>query len=173
VYEYQAISILDYADRELEGSENPFALVVLAAKTALLAGRVPEEELLERKVAIGVALLRKGFSGRKVRAIFRFLENVVLFENREMNCNFMEKIQSKEKSNFMGIDEFDRLEGIEIGMEQGMEKGLEMGEQKGRQEAQQGFIENLLAATEFSDDKIALLTNVSVEVVEEVRRGMN
>lgn len=169
VYEYQAISILDYSDRELEMSGNPFALVILAAKTALLAGRLPEEELLERKVEIGMMLLRKGFSGRKVRAIFRFLENVVLFENREMNRNFMEKIYSKDKTSFMGIDEFDRLEGIEIGMEKGEQKGRE----EGRQEAQQIFIENLLAGTEFSDDKIAALANVSVEMVEEVRRGMN
>jgi hypothetical protein len=50
--------------RELEKSANPFALVMLAAKAALLAGKVPETELLDRKVAIGVGLMRKGFSVR-------------------------------------------------------------------------------------------------------------
>jgi hypothetical protein len=48
----------------LEKSANPFALVMLAAKAALLAGKVPETELLDRKVAIGVGLMRKGFSVR-------------------------------------------------------------------------------------------------------------
>jgi hypothetical protein len=165
VYEYQAISILDYPDGELEKSSNPFALVVLAARTALLAGRVPEMELLDRKVAIGVGLMRKGFSVRKVRAIFRFLENMVLFENREMNRNFRERIQSHDKSNVMGIDEYVRQEGFEIGIVEGIEKG--------RQEAQRVIIANLLAGTEFSDDKIASLANVSVEEVEQVRKGMN
>lgn len=169
LYEYQAISILDYPDRELEKSGNPFALVVLAAKTALLAGRVPETELLERKVAIGVGLMRKGFSVRKVRAIFRFLENTVLFENRELNRNFRERIQLCDKSNVMGIDEYVRQEGIEIGLEEGIEKGIV----KGWQEAQRVIVANLLAGTEFSDDKIASLANVSVDFVEQVRKGMN
>ncbi|HEV3411924.1 MAG TPA: hypothetical protein VG101_05565 [Puia sp.] len=165
LYEYQVLSILDFSDEELEESRNPFALVVLAAKMALMAGRVPERELLERKVAIGVGLMRKGFSVQKVRAIFRFLENTVLFENREMNRNFKERIQSHDKSNVMGIDEYVRQEGFEIGIEEGIEKG--------RQEAQRVIVANLLAGTEFSDDKIASLANVSVEVVEQVRQGIN
>ncbi len=139
--------------------------MVLAAKTALLAGKVPETELLERKVSIGEGLMRKGFSARKVRAIFRFLENMVLLENREMNCNFIERIQSYDKSNVMGIDEYVRQEGIEIGLEKGV--------QKGRQEAQRVIVANLLAGTEFSTDKIASLANVSVAFVEEVRQEMN
>jgi hypothetical protein len=165
LYEYQALSILDFSDKELEESGNPFAIVVLAARMALLEGRVPERELLERKVKVGVRLMRRGFSGRKVRAIFKFLENIVLFENREMNRNFRERIKLQDKSNLMGIDEYVRQEGIEIGMEKG--------EVKGRQEAERNFVENLLAGTEFSDDKIASLAKVSIEVVEQIRRGMS
>jgi len=89
----------------------------------------------------------------------------VLFENREMNRNFRERIQSHDKSNVMGIDEYVRQEGFEIGIEEGIEKG--------RQEAQRVIVANLLAGTEFSDDKIASLANVSVEVVEQVRQGIN
>jgi hypothetical protein len=61
----------------------------------------------------------------------------------------------------MGIDEYVRQEGIEIGLE------------KGRQETQRVIVANLLAGTEFSDDKIASLANVSEAFVEEVRKGMN
>jgi len=41
VYDYHAISILDFSDEELENSSNPFAQVALAAKTALLEGKIP------------------------------------------------------------------------------------------------------------------------------------
>jgi hypothetical protein len=169
LYEYQVLSILDFSDEELAESKNPFALVVLAAKMALMVGRVSETELLERKVAIGVGLMRKGFSVRKVRAIFSFLENMVLFENREMNRTFRRRIQSHDKRDIMGIDEYVRQEGFEIGMEEGIEKGIE----KGRQEAQRVIVANLLAGTEFSTDKIASLANVSEAFVKEVRNGMS
>ena len=69
----------------------------------------------------------------------------------------------------MGIEEYVRQEGFEIGMDEGIEKGIE----KGRQEAQRAIVANLLAGTEFSDDKIASLANVSVDFVEQVRKGMN
>jgi len=45
VYEYNTLSITDFTDEELEKSVNPFALVVLAAKTSLLEGKIPELEL--------------------------------------------------------------------------------------------------------------------------------
>ena len=48
-YQYHTVSILDFADADLEKQDNPFALVVLAAKTALMAGKIPERQLLERK----------------------------------------------------------------------------------------------------------------------------
>lgn len=34
------------------------------------------------------------------------------------------------------------------------------------------LVENLLKGTEFSDDKIASLVDVSVDFVEDIRRGM-
>jgi len=46
VYQYHSISILDFSNEELANRENPFALVVLAAKTALLERKIPEQELL-------------------------------------------------------------------------------------------------------------------------------
>jgi hypothetical protein len=167
------MSILDFSDEELEESRNPFALVVLAARVALMTGRIPELELLERKLGVAKGLMRKGFSSKKVWAIFRFLENIVLFKDSEMNRIFRGKIQSHDKYDVMGIEEYVRQEAFEIGIEEGIEKGIEQGIEKGRQEAQRVIVENLLAGTEFSDDKIASLANVSVEDVEQVRKGMN
>lgn len=171
-YQYHSVSILDFTDAHLEMEDNPFALVVLAAKTALLAGKIPERQLLERKVALARRLLAKGYAGKKVRAILRFLENSVLFDNPEMNRIFMEQIQSQDKSHIMGIDEYMQMVGREEGIEIGMEKGIEEGMEKGRHQERRTFVENLLSETEFSDEKIAGLANVTVDFVKEVRMKM-
>jgi hypothetical protein len=155
IYEYRAFSITDFSDEVLENSDNPFALVVMIAKTALLEGKVPEEELLGMKVSIGNRLLRRGIRPRKVWAILKFLDNYVRFEKPEMNRIFKERIQLQDKTHVMGIDEYVKMEGIEIG----------------REESARRFVENLLRETEFSTEKIAALTNVTAEFVEEVKRG--
>lgn len=76
----------------------------------------------------------------------------------------------------MGIDELIRQEGREIGVQEGREigvqEGREIGVQEGRHDMQRILVENLLKGTEFSDDKIASLANVTIEFVAEARRGM-
>jgi hypothetical protein len=155
-YQYHSFSILDFPDEELADSDNPFALVVLAAKTALLERKIPKQELLNRKVSIAGKLLRRGFQSRKVRAILKFLENCVRLEDEEMNRIFRERIQSQDKNFVMGIDEYVKMEGIE--------EGIEI---RNRQ-----FVENLLRETEFSTEKISALADVTVEFVNEVRNGL-
>jgi len=148
VYEYHTLAILDLTEEELGRSCNPFAQVALAAKTALLEGRIPEQELLERKILIARRLLRKGFEIKKTRAIMKFLENYVLFDDPEMNCNFVERVNSQDKDNTMGIDEYIRMEERER------------------------IVENLLKGSDLSVEKIASLTNVTVEVVNEIKEDL-
>lgn len=155
VYEYQTLSILDFTDEELKESRNPFALVVLAAKMSLLENKIPEKELLERKILIARELLRKGYTEQKVRAIMVFLESYVLFEDPEMNRIFIEQVRAADKSNIMGTIEYVKQEA----------------EEKGRMEKETSVVLNLLAQTNFSDEKIADLVSVSVAFVEEIRKS--
>ena len=60
-YQYNTLRILDYDDIDLMASDNPFALVILAAKKALLRGKGLDEELLKQKLSIAKLLYRKGF----------------------------------------------------------------------------------------------------------------
>lgn len=160
VYKYHAVSVLDFSDAELEASSNPFAMVVMAAKTALLEGKVPERELLEKKLALARKLLQKGYSEWKVRAVLRFLQNYVHFKDSEMNRIFSERIQSKKNNENMGIVEYERLLGKEIGL------------REGRREVRRALVENLLKRTKFSTEKIASLANVKVGFVERVKKSM-
>jgi hypothetical protein len=163
LYEFPTISILDFTDEELEKSDNPFAQVVLVARTSLLEGKIPEQDLLERKVLIASKLFKKGFAQRKIRAIFVFLENYILFDGPEMSRIFKERIQSHDKNNIMGIDEFLKQEG----KEEGLAEGIEMG----RENSSRLFVENLLKDGSFSVEKIASLANVTVDFVNKIKKA--
>ncbi len=175
-YEYPTISILDFPDKELTESDNPFALVVLAAKASLLEGKIPEKALFERKVLIAKMLLAKGYSTRKIRAIFVFLESYVLFKDPKMNRNFRKEIKSQDKNDIMGIDEYlkqeGKKEGLAEGIKKGMKEGMEKGIEKGQENSRRLFVENLLKNSNFSVAKIASLANVTVEFVNKVKNGL-
>lgn len=74
-----------------------------------------------------------------------FLENYVLFEDPEMNRTFKEKVIPQDQNNFMSIDEYIKM----------VERGK--------------IAENLLKGSDLSVGKIASLTNVTVEVVNEIK----
>jgi predicted transposase YdaD len=160
-YHYNTFHIADYTDEELIASNNPFALVVLAAKKALLAGKIPEQELMAQKLLVAKILLSKSrCSRKKIRSILTFLMNYVLFEEKETNVIFERELkQITGKQNTMGIVELL----VERARTEGLEKGLEKGVEK--------VVENLLASTEFSVERIAALAGVSVHFVKKVRKN--
>jgi hypothetical protein len=152
VYEYHVLALLEYTNEELDRSVNPFAQVALAAKAALLEGKMSEQELLERKVLIARSLLRKGFQAKKTRAIMKFLTNYVLFDDPEMNSNFAERIKLQDKFNAMGIDEYIRMEA--------------------KEEEREIIVKNLLKGSDLSVEEIASFTNVAIEVVNEIKEEL-
>ena len=152
-YEYPTVSILDYSDEELDKSSNPFAQVVVAAKMRLQEGKVPEDELLNNKLLAARKLTEKGFGMEKIRAIFNFLRNYVLFEKPETNRKFDNLFKETDKTSVMNTVEYLKMEG--------------------KEEAAAAFVENLLKGSDFVVEKIASLANVSVEFVNKVKNQLN
>ena len=74
VYQYNTLCILDYSDEELASNENPFALVMLAAKKALASRKDVDAKLLEGKLFVFRKLYERGIFGkkRKMEAILEF-----------------------------------------------------------------------------------------------------
>src|SRR5258708_31627519 len=107
VYQYNTLNISKPTDEELEKSNNPFAIVVLAARKALLAGKIPEKELLEQKLLVAKLLLgKKQFSHKKIRLILNFLRNYIVFDKKETNRIFNKRIDKiTHKKNTMGLFE--------------------------------------------------------------------
>ncbi|TDX01092.1 hypothetical protein [Dinghuibacter silviterrae] len=158
LYRYNTFCITDPTDEELKASDNPFALVVLAAREALRSKKIPEIELLNRKLMVARLLLGKThISHRKIGSILFFLRNIIVPQNSEYCCIFDQQINSiTGKSNTMGF--FEVL--AEIRAEEATEKQKTL------------FVRNLLNAKTFSHEEIASLADVSLEFIEEVREKM-
>lgn len=170
VYQYNTYCITDPTDEALEKSNNPFAVVVLAARKALLAGKIPEEELLNQKTLIARLLLRKKrFSRKKIRGIMTFLNNYILFKEPETNRIFIKELDKiTGKKNTMGI-----IEALaEIREQEGREKGLVEGLAIGDEKRSLLVVENLLRDTDFPIEKIADLAGVSAAYVKRVKKGI-
>jgi len=159
VYEYNTCCITEYTDEELMTSSNPFAVVVLAAKTALLTKKVPEEVLMAQNLLIVRSLLEKDiFSKEKIAAVLTFLRNYIVFEDPQINCNFKEQ--------------FDQIIGKTDSMnifEQVAEMRAEEARESTRTEERENFAKKLLAETELSPEKIASLAGVSLSLVEKIK----
>jgi len=155
IYGYNTFRIMDYSDEELSASPNPFALVVLAAKGALLAGKIPEKELLEHKLLVAKVLLANHhLSKRKIAGILTFLNNSILFEEQETNSIFVQQIDKiTGKNNAMGI--FEQLAEIRV------------------EEMRENIVKNLLASTDFTPEKIASLVNVNTDFVMGVKKSLS
>ena len=63
--------------------------------------------------------------------------------------------------------------GIEIGTEKGIEIGTEIGTEKTKYEDRRLFVTNLILETDFNNEKIAKLADVSIEFVEHIRQELN
>ena len=82
--EYSLLRVADFSDAELWESDNPFALVLLAAKKGLLKGRVTEGELLAEKEKVADAVRRKeGLGERKRELLLRFVEEKMGLEKEK------------------------------------------------------------------------------------------
>jgi predicted XRE-type DNA-binding protein len=167
LYEYKTLQITDYTDDTLSASNNPFAVVMLVAKEALMKLKGSDQEidkaLIDHKLMIVNLLQEKGiFSKRKINAIMTFLENYVGFKKPETNRIFRERIDQKTgKENTMGIIE----QLAEIKAEEARAEALE--------NASRLFVENLLKQSDFSQAKIASLANVSLSFVKKVKKGLS
>ena len=96
-YKYNVLKISELDDEQLFADPNPFALAVLAAKTAF-AGReikdrwARDQALLAAKQRLMRAMVERNIPKDKIRALVNFLTYYVNFDFKENNDIFdMEK----------------------------------------------------------------------------------
>ena len=150
-YDYNTMCILDYSDRDLAESENPFAWVVLTAKKALLKGKNLDKKLLEGKLFIFRKLHEKGvFKKQRLRAILKFLDQYIRFEEPETIRTFRKEI--------------DNLTG--------KKNAMDLLDQVVAEKKLKAVVKNLLTQTAYSVEEIARLAEVTVDFVKDVKKNL-
>ena len=165
-YEFNLYKILEQNEKTLAASDNPFAMIVLTALVALKKDKLSEEELLSQKIALLKRLSAKGFNREKITALIGFLKLYVRFGNSENDLKFEDELEqtlNRPKAT-MGIVEFV----IERERRDAEKKGIE----QGTTSRDYSFVKSLLKQTDFDDDKIALLADVSLAFIEGVKKDL-
>lgn len=160
-YQYNTYRIIDQPEETLKAAiQNPFAQVILGARTALMSGKMTDEELMTRHEWVFSAL-DKTLSNRHKMAIFAFVRDFVQFSNPGNYRIFEKKLETiTGKKNVMGVKEALIQQGIEKGIEQGIEKGKEQ------------IIKNLLSTDKFTVAEIANFANITEAYVRRVRKSL-
>ena len=120
-YQYRAYKVLEYEDEELERSENPFALVVLAAKKRLEV-KGDEERRVRFKVRLMRELLRKGYGRDEVNGLLRFVDGVIRLSPEGEQLVY-ETLHREEAKAMPYVTSWERI-AMQKGMEQGLQQGL-------------------------------------------------
>ena len=162
-YRYNTMCILDFTDKELEESDNPFAVVALVAKKGLV--KKSDDQLMAEKLKIVRLLYKKGFDKRKIAAILLFLKNYLQFAKPQIERIFEKGIdQITSKKNPMGI--------IEYFTQEARKEARKEAEIRTSKIEKERFVKALLKNSEFSQTKIASLTDVSVAFVRKVKKNL-
>ena len=124
-FRFPTVKLLDYADRveELEKSDNPFAIFVLAH----LKGQETREVPLNRlawKFRLTKGLFQHGRSADQIRSLFRFIDWMIDLP-LELEEKFSEQLsQFEEEQQMPYVTSIERL-GIEKGIKNAIEMVLE------------------------------------------------
>jgi predicted transposase YdaD len=144
-YDFQMFKILDYDEAYYKKFDNPFASVMLVARSFLRNKSLKtDEDLLSLKLQLFRTMYEKGHNKEIIRKIANFIKLYVSFKNDNYFIKFeteLDKITKYQPT--MGLLELIKQrtieaakeegleEGREKGLEQGLEKGLEQGLEKG------------------------------------------
>jgi len=107
---------LEQDDSELKASDNPFALVVLAAKRNLQS-REDEEKRFGFKRELVRLMLEKGYSREEILHVFRFLDGVLALTNLEKEKIIYDEFMSKEVEKVAYITNFERFAMLRVARE--------------------------------------------------------
>ena len=120
---YPLIKLLDYekARKDLEASNNPFAVMVLAHLDTRRTRRDPEARR-RRKLALVKRLYTKNFTRSDILSLFRFIDWLLALPP-ELADDFMQELTEFEAS--MGNPYITSVErqGIQKGIQQGIQQG--------------------------------------------------
>ena len=107
-FRYPTFKVLEYEDEELLRSDNPFGMVVLAAKRSL-ESRGDDEKRYVFKIQLIRLLLKSGYGRREIEWVFRFLDGIMALSD-EMNEQLIyEEFYGKEGEKMPYMTSWERI----------------------------------------------------------------
>jgi len=142
-FDYSTVKLLDYEIADLEASDNPFAVVVLAhLQTKATHNQI--EARYETKFRMTRMLYERGYSKEKIMSLYRYIDWLMALPS-ELEEKLTEELTAYEEAHKMTyVTNAERIgfhKGIEQGIEQGVQQGIEQGVQQG---IEQGMRRGLL-----------------------------
>jgi hypothetical protein len=131
-YDFEMFKLLDYDESYFSNSDNPFASVMLAARSHLKNNSLKtDEDLLSLKVRLFRTMFEKGHDKSKIRSIANFIKIYATFKRKDFLIKLNEEISriTKNKST-MGLIEAIAQETIRVNREDAMNQGIEKGERR-------------------------------------------
>ncbi|MCG9890725.1 MAG: DUF4351 domain-containing protein [Thermosynechococcaceae cyanobacterium MS004] len=124
-FEFGTVKLIDYQTRwaELESSENPFAIVVMAHLKVLETKRDVDQRKVW-KFRLTRALYEKGYGRQEVLNLYRFIDWVMILPEA-VERSFWQDLQSFEEDRKVTYVTNAERFGIEKGIQQGIEQGIE------------------------------------------------
>ncbi len=149
---YPIAKILDFRERweELESSNNPFAIVVMAHLKSLET-KYKYKTRFQWKSSLARNLYQKGYNRDTIVSLFRFIDGVMSLPKELENQFWIQVLKEEEVKQMPYVMSIERmaeekgnLRGFEKGEQEGFQKGEQEGFQKGEQEGfqkgeQEGF----------------------------------
>jgi hypothetical protein len=174
-YWYNTYKITDQENEFLDTSDNPFAMVVLAAKLVLDGEKKNDAQLFDNAFYLAKRLLDKQISKDKIRKVINFLRFYLRFENPQMFTKFEQQLSVlTENDTTMGIEEFllDRAkkEGVQIGREKGLVEGIEKGREEGIERGREEGIKETALKMKKSGLSIQLIADITGLSIFEINR---
>lgn len=163
-FRFNSYKVLDQKEEDLEASDNPFAQVALAVKLDLTGKRYSSTELYRLKISLAKRLLRRDFSKKKIAKLLHFLKLYVHLGNDELNEEFNAEINRTINPDPLPMTIEEAV--IYIEKEEAREKGIA----QGALARNTTFVQNLLRETQFTEEEIARLADVSIEFVREIKQ---
>jgi len=165
IFRYNVYKVIEQDKDELMRSTNPFAIIILTVLAALQKGRLAEEEILKLKLEIARALFKHAVPKSKIRVLLNFLRYYIPLEKPENVAKFEEEISiiTNKNTTTMGLEEFL------------LQRARKEVREEVTEEKNTAFVKSLLANSNFDDEKIAAVADVTVAFVQKVKalQGIN
>ena len=178
-YKFNTYKISTASDQELTCSENPFAIIILAARANHSVKNIGKSELRDLhlkdlKIALIKKVMKLNPDNNKFIDILYFILNYISFEFSETSAIFDDELAVLTKNTkVMGVvEELVKYEKI-LSFKEGKSKGKIEGKVEGKKELQKKQVLDLLSKKKLNDEQIAEFIQVPIKLVKSLRNSIN